>query len=43
MQSYTKAIDTIWANTVGKKLYLTGGIGATGAGEAFGRHYELPT
>lgn len=40
--SYIKAIDTIWANTVGKKLYLTGGIGATGAGEAFGRHYELP-
>jgi DUF1680 family protein len=40
--SYIKAIDTIWANTVGKKLYLTGGIGSTGAGEAFGRHYELP-
>lgn len=40
--SYIKAIDTIWSNTVGKKLYLTGGIGATGAGEAFGRHYELP-
>lgn len=40
--SYLKAIDTIWANTVGRKLYLTGGIGATGAGEAFGRHYELP-
>jgi uncharacterized protein len=40
--AYVKAIDTIWENTVGKKLYLTGGIGATGAGEAFGRHYELP-
>ena len=40
--SYVKAIDTIWTNTVGRKLYLTGGIGATGAGEAFGRHYELP-
>ena len=40
--SYVKAIDTIWMNTVGKKLYITGGIGATGAGEAFGRHYELP-
>ena len=40
--SYIKAIDTIWSNTVGYKLYLTGGIGATGAGEAFGRHYELP-
>ena len=40
--AYVKAIDTIWENTVGKKLYLTGGIGASGAGEAFGRHYELP-
>lgn len=40
--SYIKAIDTIWANTIGKKLYITGGIGASGAGEAFGQHYELP-
>jgi DUF1680 family protein len=40
--AYVKAIDTIWENTVSRKLYLTGGIGATGAGEAFGRHYELP-
>ena len=40
--AYVKAIDTIWENTVGKKLYITGGIGASGSGEAFGRHYELP-
>lgn len=40
--SYLKAIDTIWGNTVGNKLYLTGGIGATGVGEAFGKRYELP-
>jgi uncharacterized protein len=40
--AYIKAIDTIWENTVGRKLYITGGIGATGAGEAFGHHYELP-
>lgn len=40
--SYLKAIDTIWTNTVGHKLYLTGGIGASGSGEAFGRPYELP-
>ncbi|MEZ5966444.1 MAG: glycoside hydrolase family 127 protein [Planctomycetota bacterium] len=36
------AIDTLWQDVVGKKLYLTGGIGATGAGEAFGKAYELP-
>ena len=40
--TYIKAIDSIWENVVGKKLYITGGIGATGAGEAFGRNYELP-
>ncbi|PYR20372.1 MAG: six-hairpin glycosidase [Acidobacteria bacterium] len=40
--AYVKAIDTIWENTVRTKLYITGGIGASGSGEAFGRHYELP-
>ena len=37
-ERYVHAIDTIWDNVVGKKLYLTGGIGAMGAGEAFGRN-----
>jgi DUF1680 family protein len=41
-ERYVKAIDTIWADVVGRKLYLTGGIGARGSGEAFGRDYELP-
>ena len=36
------AIDRIWDNVAGKKLYLTGGIGARHAGEAFGENYELP-
>jgi uncharacterized protein len=40
--SYLKAIDAIWENVVTKKLYITGGIGATGVGEAFGKNYELP-
>ena len=40
--AYTKALDAIWTNTVTSKLYLTGGIGSTGAGEAFGKPYELP-
>lgn len=39
---YVRALDAIWENVVGKKLYITGGIGATGAGEAFGADYELP-
>jgi hypothetical protein len=41
-QRYLHAIDAIWENVVGKKLYITGGIGARGAGEAFGKNYELP-
>jgi len=40
--AYVNAIDRIWQNIVGKKLYITGGIGATSNGEAFGRNYELP-
>ena len=41
-QDYINAIDRIWQNIVEKKLYITGGIGATNNGEAFGQNYELP-
>ena len=41
-KGYIDAIDRIWSNIVNKKLYITGGIGATGNGEAFGKNYELP-
>jgi len=40
--AYIRASDAIWQNVVSKKLYITGGIGATGRGEAFGGDYELP-
>ena len=40
--AYINAIDKIWDNIVGKKYYITGGIGATSNGEAFGKNYELP-
>ncbi|MDE5635525.1 MAG: glycoside hydrolase family 127 protein, partial [Muribaculaceae bacterium] len=40
--AYIKAIDRIWDNIVNKKYYITGGIGATSNGEAFGKNYELP-
>lgn len=39
---YATASQKIWENAVNKKLYLTGGIGATGEYEAFGADYELP-
>jgi DUF1680 family protein len=41
-QDYAKAINRIWENVVGKKFYITGGIGAKYDGEAFGENYELP-
>lgn len=40
--AYIDAIGRIWENVVGRKLYLTGGIGARHQGEAFGDDYELP-
>jgi DUF1680 family protein len=39
---YLAAITRIWENVVSKKLHLTGGCGARGAGEAYGDDYELP-
>jgi len=40
--AYVAAIDRIWENMVGRKLYITGGIGSTSDGEAFGPDYSLP-
>ncbi len=40
--AYLRAIDAIWKNIVERKYYLTGGVGARHAGEAFGADYELP-
>jgi uncharacterized protein len=39
---YVAAIDRLWEDVVGRKLYLTGGIGARHEGESFGDAYELP-
>ena len=39
---YAAAVKALWSNVVGKKLALTGGIGARHDGEAFGDDYELP-
>jgi DUF1680 family protein len=41
-EAYGTAVDKLWRNMVGKKIYLTGGIGARHEGEAFGKNYELP-
>lgn len=41
-QQYLSAIDAIWQDVMDKKIYITGGIGATNNGEAFGDAYDLP-
>jgi DUF1680 family protein len=41
-KEYITAIDRIWENMVGKKIYVQGGIGAIPGGERFGEDYELP-
>lgn len=40
--AYVSALDKIWENVASKKLHVTGGVGARGAGESFGENYELP-
>ena len=39
---YVAAITKIWGSMAGKKLYLTGGVGAIADGERYGADYELP-
>jgi DUF1680 family protein len=39
---YQKALDTLWNNVIGKKMYITGGIGSHSGGESFGGDYDLP-
>jgi len=40
--AYTGALDRIWDDVAGRKLHLTGGVGARAEGESFGEDYELP-
>jgi len=40
--NYRAALERIWDNVVGRKMYITGGIGSRGGGEGFGQDYELP-
>ena len=39
---YRAAVDRLWNDLVGTKMYVTGGIGSRHDGEAFGDAYELP-
>ncbi len=39
---YLKVLERLWSDAVGKKWYVTGGIGSTGSNEGFGAPYDLP-
>lgn len=39
---YVKAMKTIWEDVIGRNMYITGGIGAQGKNEGFGKDYDLP-
>ncbi len=41
-EDYRDAAIRLWDNMSEKKTYITGGIGATAQGEAFGANYVLP-
>jgi len=40
--AYLGASERLWANVVGKKMYLTAGVGSRHDRERFGENYELP-
>jgi DUF1680 family protein len=40
-EDYVRAIDRLWDDVVGRKIYVTGGIGARHSRESFGEAYEL--
>ncbi|MBC7187750.1 MAG: glycoside hydrolase family 127 protein [Calditrichaeota bacterium] len=40
--AYLEPLERLWENVVGKKLAITGGVGARHYGESFGDDYELP-
>jgi DUF1680 family protein len=39
---YREAVERIWDDVVGRKLYVTGGLGALRNHEGFGEGFELP-
>ncbi len=41
-QAYWKTLTALWEDLTAHQLYVTGGVGAREAGEAFGDAYELP-
>ena len=41
-EEYLPALNALWEDVVGKKMYVTGGIGSAGSNEGFTEAYDLP-
>ncbi|MEO1258699.1 MAG: glycoside hydrolase family 127 protein [Bacteroidota bacterium] len=41
-EKYRPALNAIWKDLVGTKMYVTGGIGSSGSNEGFSTPYDLP-
>jgi DUF1680 family protein len=41
-EGYMTAMHAIWEDVVHRNMYITGGIGAQGSNEGFGKDYDLP-
>lgn len=41
-KTLARALRTLWRNAVDRRMYVTGGVGATSHGEAFSYDYDLP-
>ncbi len=41
-KEYIPALHALWEDVVGKKMYVTGGIGSSGSNEGFSKPYDLP-
>ncbi len=42
VEAYWPVLEKLWMSVVARKMYVTGGIGATSDGEAFAEDYVLP-
>jgi len=42
-KAYLRAVDKIWTSAAHRRMYVTGGVGSTHQGEAFGEDYQLPS
>ena len=41
-KGYVTAMDSVWQDVINHHMYITGGIGAQGSNEGFGKPYDLP-